>query len=142
MLIPQGARLALRTCRKCGAEVSIFPGAKHQAHERAVFEVLSNAVHESVAPRDAALAVAKIEELGEESPALVLQAISACIPTLADTIAVTKPSLPAQNLTSMLLTMLRARSSVRSRSGFLRPASSADVGPMAATPAGKERDAG
>lgn len=119
VLVPHAAPSARdRSCPKCDAEVSIFPGAKHHDEERSVFEALSELVHASTTPSGAALVLGDIEDLDEEAPAVILHAISVRFPVLSKPLEAARSETTAGRLVPMLLTMLRARSSVRMRSGF------------------------
>lgn len=116
-LVAQGT--VLRPCAKCGAEVTIFPGAKHQASERAVFAQLSESVHSLVSPASATACLSDIEDLAHDAPALILSMISARIPALTKLLISANVSVAPASVAAMLLTLLRARSSMRSHSGFI-----------------------
>lgn len=109
----------LSPCAKCGAEVTIFPGAKHQASERTLFAELSEGVHATVSPGSATACLSDIEDLAHDAPALILSMVTARIPALTKLLTSAKVSAPAASVAAMLLTMLRARSSMRSHSGFI-----------------------
>ena len=109
----------LSPCAKCGAEITVFPGAKHQSCERRLFAELSEAVHATVSPGAATLCLSSIEDLGDEAPALLLSLITHRMPALAKLVASARFSTSAASLAAMLLTMLRARSAMRSHSGFI-----------------------
>lgn len=109
----------LSPCSKCGAEVSVFPGAKHLASDRKLFSDLSEAVHATVSPGAATLCLAGIEDLAEDAPAFILGIIGTRMPTLARLIDHARFSISPATLAAMLLTLLRARSSMRSHSGFI-----------------------
>ncbi|HEX2873118.1 MAG TPA: hypothetical protein VHP33_17770 [Polyangiaceae bacterium] len=120
MLVSQHAHgTVLSPCAKCGAEVAIFPGAKHHASERALFAELSEGVHAAVSPGSATACLSDIEDLAHDAPELILSMVTARIPALTKLLVSTKSSASAASVAAMLLTMLRARSSMRSHSGFI-----------------------
>jgi hypothetical protein len=122
-----------RSCPKCDADVAIFPGAKHQDDERTVFEALSEQVHSSTTPGDAAGLLAELEDLEEGAEAMVLAVIAGRLPMLAPRLEGARDGNAPVKLVPMLLTMLRARSSIRMRSGF-EPRRAAPRGDEAAVP--------
>jgi hypothetical protein len=94
---------------------------KHQDEERTIFEALSELVHSSTTPGDAAVLLAELddlEELEEDAGAIVLEVIAARLPMLAPHLEKARDGKAPGKLVPMLLTMLRARSSIRMRSGF------------------------
>jgi hypothetical protein len=119
VLIAHGAGSPHRGCPKCDADVSVFPGAKHREDERGAFETLSQRVHDSVAPGEAARVLSEFEELGDVEPTSMPTWLVSRLPALSQTIAALALRLPTQSIGTMLITLLRARSSVRTRSGFL-----------------------
>jgi len=119
VLVAQSAtRIALRACPQCAAEVSIFPGAKHPETERELFEAISQLVHAGVQPGRAALLLDEVEELEASAPATVIEIIASGIPALRELLRSPQALAVPQRSVAMLLTVLRARSSIRSRSGF------------------------
>ncbi len=102
-----------RPCPKCCAEVTIFPGAKHPEDERPAFEVLSWLVHEGATAGRAALVLDELEDLIEDAPTTLLHAIELRIPSISATLLAAKSTMAAPKLLAILLTLLRARSSVR-----------------------------
>lgn len=120
VLVPQLVSSArLSPCAKCGAEITIFPGAKHQASERGVFADLSEGVHALVSPNSATMCLADIEGLACDAPALILSVVMARMPELTQIVVSAKFLTSPASVTAMLLTMLRARSAMRSQSGFI-----------------------
>jgi hypothetical protein len=120
VLVPQHVHgTVLGKCAKCGAEVTIFPGAKHQAHERALFAELSESVHATVSPGSATACLSNIEDLTHDAPASILSMVTARLPALTKVVVSAKSSTSAASVAAMLLTILRARSSMRSHSGFI-----------------------
>lgn len=120
VLVPQLVHGAvLSPCAKCGAEVTIFPGAKHQASERTLFAELSESVHATVSPGNATACLSDIEDLAHDAPGLILSMVIARAPALTKLVFNAKFSTSAASVAAMLLTMLRARSSMRSHSGFI-----------------------
>ncbi len=120
VLSPQYAHgPVLRPCSKCGAEVSIFPGAKHLASDRMLFADLSEAVYATVTPGGATLCLSGIEDLADDAPALILGIVTARMPSLGKLITQSRFETSPATLAAMLLTLLRARSSMRSHSGFI-----------------------
>jgi hypothetical protein len=78
VLVPQLVHgTVLSPCAKCGAEVTIFPGAKHQASERTLFAELSESVHATVSPGNATACLSDIENLARDAPALILSLVIA-----------------------------------------------------------------
>jgi len=131
VLVAQSAfRIVLRPCPRCAAEVSIFPGAKHQENERELFEAVSHLVHAGVQPGRAALLLEEVEELEASAPATVLEIIASGIPALRELLRSSQALAESPRLVAILLTVLRARSSIRSRSGFA-PVYPTDDAPLA-----------
>lgn len=120
VLVPHHVHgVALQPCAKCGAELSVFPGAKHLARERELFAKLSEAVHATVTPGDAASFLAGVEHVGDDASVWFLSLVGARLPALAKLVADARFSTSNISLAAMLLTMLRARASVRRHSGFI-----------------------
>jgi hypothetical protein len=130
----QPGRLPSAPCPKCSADVSIFPGAKHGEDERTVFEALSGLLHAAVQPTVAALVLAEIENSDEQTSVTIVEVVARRLPALATPLLALESAAGAERVTPMLFTILRARSSTRSRSGFYRAATSgnADERPSAA----------
>jgi hypothetical protein len=119
VLVAQSVRrIVLRPCPQCAAEVSIFPGAKHQETERELFEAISHLVHAGVQPGRAALLLEEVEELEASAPATFLEIVAGGIPALRERLCSSQSLTDSRRLVAILLTVLRARSAIRSRSGF------------------------
>jgi hypothetical protein len=123
VLVPHSSSAArLRACPKCDSEISIFAGAKQYEDERTVFEAMSAAIHASVRPITAALLLEEIEELTLNAPATAVEVIAARVPAIREALCLPYPASTPSRRLAILMTILRARSSIRWRSGFV-PAS-------------------